>query len=239
MACCTSITRRFPYNFIALGLFTLAESYLVGTIASFYKTDAVLIAIGGTVLITVGLTLFAWQTKIDFTAMSSSIFVIALSFMFFGILVAIMRSEILRLVYATIGVIVFGLFLVYDTQVSARATRIFTYPCPARRTLDAELRLQAQLVSFNVASGCCVWLRERLGRAVILILILVPGSTCFYPPFPLFRPPSRALQLIMGGKHREYAYGPDEYIIAALNVYLDIINIFLYLLRIVGAARSD
>ena len=40
-------------------------------------------------------------------------------------------------------------------------------------------------------------------------------------------------QLMLGGKHK-YAISMDEYVFAALNLYLDIINLFLYLLRIVG-----
>ena len=45
-------------------------------------------------------------------------------------------------------------------------------------------------------------------------------------------------QLMLGGKHK-YALSPEEYIFAALNLYLDIINLFLYILMIVGAARGD
>jgi FtsH-binding integral membrane protein len=45
-------------------------------------------------------------------------------------------------------------------------------------------------------------------------------------------------QLMMGGNHK-YSLSPEEYIFAALNIYLDIINLFLYILTIVGAARSD
>lgn len=44
-------------------------------------------------------------------------------------------------------------------------------------------------------------------------------------------------QLMMGGKHK-YALSPEEYIFAALNLYLDIINIFLYLLTIFGAVKN-
>ena len=40
-------------------------------------------------------------------------------------------------------------------------------------------------------------------------------------------------QLMMGGKHK-YALSPEEYIFAALNIYLDIINLFRYILLIVG-----
>ena len=36
----------------------------------------------------------------------------------------------------------------------------------------------------------------------------------------------------------QITYGPDEYIFAALNIYIDIIQIFLFLLRIFGSARN-
>lgn len=44
-------------------------------------------------------------------------------------------------------------------------------------------------------------------------------------------------QLMMGGKHK-YSISPEEYIFAALNLYLDIINIFLFILTIIGASRD-
>ncbi|KXJ67886.1 hypothetical protein RP20_CCG008096 [Aedes albopictus] len=44
-------------------------------------------------------------------------------------------------------------------------------------------------------------------------------------------------QLMMGGEHK-YSISPEEYIFAALNLYLDIINIFMYILTIIGASRD-
>ena len=44
-------------------------------------------------------------------------------------------------------------------------------------------------------------------------------------------------QLMLGGKHR-YALSPEEYIFASLNLYLDIINMFLFILTIIGSARN-
>jgi len=38
---------------------------------------------------------------------------------------------------------------------------------------------------------------------------------------------------MMGGKHK-YSISPEEYVFAALNLYLDIIQIFLYILQILG-----
>lgn len=44
-------------------------------------------------------------------------------------------------------------------------------------------------------------------------------------------------QMMMGGKHK-YSISPEEYIFAALNLYLDIVNIFIYILTIIGATRD-
>ena len=40
-------------------------------------------------------------------------------------------------------------------------------------------------------------------------------------------------QFMVGGKHK-YALSPEEYIFAALNLYLDIVNLFLMILCIMG-----
>ena len=45
-------------------------------------------------------------------------------------------------------------------------------------------------------------------------------------------------QLMMGGKHK-YALDPEEYIFASLMIYLDVINLFRYILIIVASSRSE
>jgi len=45
-------------------------------------------------------------------------------------------------------------------------------------------------------------------------------------------------QLMMGGNHK-YSISPEEYIFAALNIYLDIVHIFTYILSIVGSRGQD
>lgn len=42
---------------------------------------------------------------------------------------------------------------------------------------------------------------------------------------------------MMGGKHK-YSLSPEEYIFAALSLYIDIVNIFMYILMIIGESRS-
>ena len=39
-------------------------------------------------------------------------------------------------------------------------------------------------------------------------------------------------QLIIGGENKKYQIAPDDYVLAALTLYLDIINLFLYLLSL-------
>lgn len=45
-------------------------------------------------------------------------------------------------------------------------------------------------------------------------------------------------QLIVGGKHKQHKLNVDEYVFAALSLYLDIINLFLYILSIVSGDRD-
>ena len=69
LACCEGVRRKTPHNFIFLGLFTLAEGFMLGTVTARYRADEVLMAVGVCAAITLALTIFAFQTKIDFTAM--------------------------------------------------------------------------------------------------------------------------------------------------------------------------
>ena len=40
-------------------------------------------------------------------------------------------------------------------------------------------------------------------------------------------------QIMVGGDHK-YALCPEEYVFAALNLYLDVINLFLHILRLMN-----
>lgn len=46
------------------------------------------------------------------------------------------------------------------------------------------------------------------------------------------------LQLIMVGKHK-YTLGPDESIVAALNVYIDVVQLFMLILYCTGSRREE
>lgn len=46
-------------------------------------------------------------------------------------------------------------------------------------------------------------------------------------------------QLIVGGKHKQYAFSIDDYVIATLSLYLDIINLFLYILQLLNGCNNS
>ncbi|KAK2179018.1 hypothetical protein NP493_519g05048 [Ridgeia piscesae] len=156
LACCPDVRRNHPTNIILLGLFTLCESFMLGSISSHYDKWEVMMAVAVTAVVVFGLTIFAMQTKIDFTMCSAGLFVALLILFVFGILCAIIQNHIANMVYSCIGALLFSMYLVFDTQ------------------------------------------------------------------------------MMMGGKHK-YSISPEEYIFAALNLYLDIINLFLFILSIFGS----
>ncbi|KAF5842665.1 inhibitor of apoptosis-promoting Bax1-domain-containing protein [Dunaliella salina] len=65
---------------------------------------------------------------------------------------------------------------------------------------------------------------------------MFPHSRCLLyqaPPYPW-----SAVQMLMGGTHK-FSLSPDEYIFGAIAIYLDIINLFLHILRILGSNRNN
>jgi len=160
LACCEGVRRKTPHNFIFLGLFTCAEGFMLGTVTSTYDANEVLMAVGVCAAIVLALTIFAFQTKIDFTAMGGILLAVLLCFVLFGLIAAFFpRSRTVNLVYAAIGCIIFSIYIIYDTQ------------------------------------------------------------------------------LMVGGSHK-YSLSPEEYVFASLNLYLDIVNLFMYILSIIGNSRN-
>ncbi|KAK7092847.1 protein lifeguard 3-like [Littorina saxatilis] len=162
LVCCPSVRRKSPGNFICLTIFTLAFSYLVATISSFHNTNIVLLAVGITAAVCVSISIFAIQTKIDFTMCSGCLFVLLMVLIFCGFACSITfyvwgYNRIMDCVYAGLGALVFALFLVYDTQ------------------------------------------------------------------------------MIVGGKKHELS--PEEYISGALQLYMDVVMIFLMLLSLMGKSN--
>lgn len=108
LSCCENIRRTTPHNYVALMVFTFAESFLVGIISSMYKGNVVLMAVLITAVICFALTLFAFQTKIDFTMYNGLLFVLVIVLMLFGFVAMFWRAPLVQLIYASLGALLFS-----------------------------------------------------------------------------------------------------------------------------------
>lgn len=114
MACCEGVRRTSPTNFIFLGLFTLAQSFMLGAMTSQVPPETVMLAVGATAAVCLALTLFALQTKYDFTMCNGVLFVALILFMLFGIVAMFFRGPVIQLVYASLGALLFSVYLIYE-----------------------------------------------------------------------------------------------------------------------------
>ena len=151
-------SRKVPLNFGLLGLFTLTEAYMVSCVTSIYDPLTVFIAAVLTASIVVALTIYACTTKTDFTVCGGLLFTALMALIIASIFSIFFQNRIVQIVISAVSVIVFSIYLIYDTQLIIG---------------NGELKLTV-----------------------------------------------------------------DDYIFAAMNLYLDIIRIFLEILRIVGQARN-
>mmetsp|Transcript_74279 Transcript_74279/g.192990 ORF Transcript_74279/g.192990 Transcript_74279/m.192990 type:complete len:242 (+) Transcript_74279:95-820(+) len=160
MMCCAHALRTFPSNYIFLGVLTSAMGVLVGFTSAMYTWQSVVLSAGITVGIFIGMTVFAWTTKTDFTGYGPYLFGAMLTLMVFGFTLSIMslcgvHIKWLTMLYDFLAVLLFTFYIVFDTQ------------------------------------------------------------------------------MIIGGDH-QISFNIDDYCFAALNLYLDIINLFLHLLALLG-----
>lgn len=109
--------KSYPTNLIYLSGFTLVEAYTIAVITSFYDSRIVLEAVIITGALFAGLTLFAFQTKYDFSSWYSYLygtllFLILFSFisMFFP------HNGWVELVYSGVGALLFSAYILVDTQ---------------------------------------------------------------------------------------------------------------------------
>eukprot|EP00927_Polykrikos_kofoidii_P006196 TRINITY_DN12518_c0_g1_i1.p1 TRINITY_DN12518_c0_g1~~TRINITY_DN12518_c0_g1_i1.p1 ORF type:complete len:285 (+),score=22.59 TRINITY_DN12518_c0_g1_i1:67-855(+) len=165
--CYPNLMRQFPTNYWLLLAFTVCKASMVGLICAAHTLDSVLIAVAITAVLTLSLSIFACQTSYDFTGFGPYLFCGAMALFCFGLFFWIggmlgLRGspifDVMHLIYAVCGALLFCCYLVFDTQ------------------------------------------------------------------------------LILGGKH-QYQYSIDDYALGAINLYIDVVQLFLFLLRIVGKRK--
>lgn len=125
---------EYPINFALLGLFTLFESFTIGTIVSFFDKIIVIQAVIITAVIVLGLTMYTFQTKRDFSTMGAALFSALCILIAGGFIQVFVGSPMLELGLGLGGALVFSLYLIFDTQKIMRKTSPEEY-------IDAALQI--------------------------------------------------------------------------------------------------
>jgi Integral membrane protein, interacts with FtsH len=129
---------------------------MLGYVGIVYSTNILLLSGLSTLGIFSGLSLYAVQTKYDYTDKGGYLIAILFSFIMFGLFIPFVNIPLISIVYSSGGALLFSFYIVYDTQ------------------------------------------------------------------------------QIVGGNHRKIMFHTDDYVLAAVSLYLDIINLFLYILDLLN-----
>lgn len=156
LVCLYDSIRRFPYNYLYLVCFTILITYPLGLIGIFVDTQTLLLGGLTTSSVFTGLTIYAYQTKVNYTMYGNVLIIGLFGLIMLGIFIPFVNIPLLNSLYSVGGVTLFSFYIVYDTQ------------------------------------------------------------------------------LITGGSERNIVYTTDDYVIASINLYLDFINLFVFLLDIIG-----
>jgi protein lifeguard len=113
--------KSYPTNLLFLSGFTLLEAYTIGVIVSFYQSRIVLNALILTLGIFIALTLFACQTKYDFTSWMPYLFGSLWVLILFGFMAAFLpHQRTVDLIYGVVAALIFSGYILVDTQLVMR-----------------------------------------------------------------------------------------------------------------------
>ncbi len=113
--------KSYPTNLLFLTGFTLMEAYAVSVVVSFYQSQVVLNAVVLTGGIFAFLTLFACQTRYDFTSWAPYLFGALWGLLLFGFMAAFLPpGGTAELVYGALAALVFSGYVLVDTQLVLR-----------------------------------------------------------------------------------------------------------------------
>ncbi|KMQ41453.1 putative Bax inhibitor 1 [Trichophyton rubrum] len=113
--------KSYPTNLLFLSGFTLLEGYAISVITSFYDSKIVMQALVITMGLFIGLTLFACQTKYDFTGWMPYLFGAFWFLVIFGFVAAFFPvGKTMDLIYGAVGALIFSGYILVDTQLVMR-----------------------------------------------------------------------------------------------------------------------
>lgn len=156
VGCCRKYTRKVPQNYALLGTFTMCESYLIAGACVMYDPVTVVIACFMSLGVTVTLSAYAYTAKLEFRSMEGVTIVVLSSMILFGILGSIFGiGEKLEVVWSTLGVIIYGFYIIYDTQVLAGG---------GRRGIGLDDYILASLILYVDILGMFIYLLRLVGK---------------------------------------------------------------------------
>lgn len=113
--------KSYPTNLLFLSGFTIMEAYAISVATSFYSAQVVVQALVLTLGIFIALTLFACQTKYDFTDWMPYLFGALWFMILFGFVAAFIPfNSTLEIVYGVFGALIFSGYILVDTQLVMR-----------------------------------------------------------------------------------------------------------------------
>jgi len=106
----------YPINFVLLSTFTILESMSLGVVVAFYDQVIVLQALLITLGVFLGLTLFTFQSKYDFSGLGPYLFGGLIALLMTGLVgIFIPFGRTMDLVYGLFGCLLFSGYIVFDT----------------------------------------------------------------------------------------------------------------------------
>ncbi|OLP89857.1 Protein lifeguard 1 [Symbiodinium microadriaticum] len=150
-----------------------------------------------------------------------SLFTVAESFMVGFICVQYTAQSVL-VTFAVTSVVVVALSI-FACQTKYDITGFMPY------FLMATLVLFGFGFALSIAAMCGA---SQTGAFQTLNLVYAAGGALLFSGYIIMD-----TQLIVGGKHQRFRFCIDDYCMAAITIYLDIVQLFLFLLRLLGERR--
>lgn len=122
--CSPQFYQKVPTNYIILTIFTLSYSWMIATVTCFYTPTSVITSLFLTFITVLALTIYAWNTKSDFTICGGTLFVALVLLFFCSIIYIFIPIPLLHLLITYGGLILFCIYLIYDTQLLIGSGRV-------------------------------------------------------------------------------------------------------------------
>lgn len=148
-------SKKVPYNYISLFIMTFFLSIMCAFFSLNFSVESVIFCISLTAISSIAITIYAYYSKTNWGTILALIMVIIGQLAGFFLMVLILDNTMMEKVTCLVGTLLFGVYLVYDTQIIMK-------------------------------------------------------------------------------KFGEQVYGIDDYIFASIQIYLDIINLFMMILSVFG-----